>query len=269
MAKISWFARLYISAVVVLMAAYCATETPKWLWIQQVRGAVAQPFYLERESYERNQGGALSMYSRQIVARSTDGTTAIVDYSALDKLPPGVRFPPTRKVIKIDGSAVWMLDDLRIKVWWPKMTSGDAKTELALMANHDPDCGADKSRITAREYLKGHSSVAVVSDLGLARQLKVWVSPEFGCEGLQSNITLKADGTVLVDTRLVKAELGEPDARLFDLGDGYRQGSMIDLLGAQLRAVGEPMNPEVERMAANFERERNQVVPEVVPIVRH
>jgi hypothetical protein len=63
-----------------------------------------------------------------------------------------------RKVIMIDGSTVWLLDDLRIKSSWPEMTSSDARTELALIANHDPDCGADKSHIAAREYLQGHSA---------------------------------------------------------------------------------------------------------------
>jgi hypothetical protein len=267
MAKLSWFARLYISAVVFLIAAFCVAQYPPWL--PRVRGAVAQPFYLERASYERNQEGALSMYSRQVIARSADGRTALVDYSALDKLPSGVRFPPMRKVIMIDGSSVWLLDDLRIKTPWPKMTSSEARGELALMANHDPDCGADKSHIVAREYLKGHSAVAVVSDLDLARQLKTWHSLEFGCQTLENNITLKGDGTVLVESRLVKADLGEPEARLFDLGDGYQEVSMIDLLAGQLQAIGETMSPDVLRMAENFERERKQAVPEVLPMVRH
>jgi hypothetical protein len=103
--------------------------------------------------------------------------------------------------------------------------------------------------------------VVVVSDVDPARQLEVWVGPEFGCETLEDNITLKGDGTVLVESRLVKADLGEPDARLFDLGDGYQEVSMIDLLAGQLRAIGETMDPDTRRMAENFERERKQSVP--------
>jgi hypothetical protein len=261
MAKRSSFLRIGISVATVLVACFCVSKYPRHLQLQLVRAAVTQPFYLEREAYERNQGGALSMYARDVIARSADGRTALVEHSGLDKLPAGVQFPPMRKVIMIDGSAVWLLDDLRIKSLWPKMTSSDAKTDLALMANHDPDCGADKSHIMAREYLKGHRAVVVVSDVDPARQLKVWVGPEFGCEALENNITMKGDGTVLVESRLVRADLGEPDARLFDLGDGYQDVSMIDLLAGQLRAIGLEMGPDVQRMAEHFEGERKRSVP--------
>ena len=258
MAKRSSFPRICISAAAVLVACFGVSKYPRHLQLQLVRAAVTQPFYLERAAYERNQDGVLSMYARRVIARSADERTALVEHSALDKLPAGVQFPAMRKVIMIDGSTVWLLDDLRIKTSWPKMTSSDARVELALMANHDPDCGADKSHITARAYLKGHSAVVVVSDVDPARQLKVWVGPEFGCETLEDNITLKGDGTVLVESRLVKADLGEPDARLFD---GYQEVSMIDLLAGQLRAIGETMDPDTRRMAENFERERKQSVP--------
>jgi hypothetical protein len=265
MAKSSFFTRLYVLAAGCLMALYCVTEYPNFPGLRQVRGAVAQPFYLERASYERNQSGALSMYGRRITARRTDGTTAIVEYSAVDKFPTGVQFPPTRRVISLDGSAVWLLDASRVRVSWPKMTSGEARAELQLMANRDPDCGANKSHIAARESLNGHSTVVVVRDLDLVRQVKIWQRPEFGCEALQSQISVKQDGTILADTRLVNAALGEPDALLFDVGEGYQQVSMIDLLEAQLRSVGEPMSEAVRRMGINFERERKQTVPDAGP----
>jgi hypothetical protein len=257
----SWFSRLYVSAAGCLAAIYCVTEYPNLLRILQVHGAVAQPFYVERASYERNQLGALSMYSRRITARRTDGTTAIIEYSALDKFPTGVQFPPTRRLISPDGASVWLLDAAQIRVSWPKLTSGEARNELQLMANRDPDCGADKMHVTAREILGGYPSAVTVRDLDSMRQVKVWQSPEFGCEVLKSQVLLKSDGTVLVDTRLVSATPGEPDTRLFNPGQGYREGSMIDLLEAQLRSVGEPMNDEVRRLGINFERERKQTVP--------
>jgi hypothetical protein len=262
MAKRSLFLRICISVAAVLVACFGVSKYPQ---LELVRAAVTQPFYVEREAYERNQDGVLSMYARHVIARSGDGRTALVEHSALDKLPAGVQFPAMRKVIMIDGSAVWLLDDLRIRSSWPKMTSSDARVELGLMANHDPDCGADKSHITAREYLKGHSAVVVVTDFDSdgdpARQLKIWVGPEFGCEALENTITLKGDGTVLVESRLVRADLGEPDARLFDLGEGYQEVSMIDLLAGQLRAIGETMDPDTRRMAENFERARKQPIP--------
>ena len=260
-----WFGRLYILAAACLIGAFCASQYPEWKWTVRAHAAEAQAFYLERAEYERNQDGVLSMYNLHVIARSVDGRTAIVDHSALDKVPAGVRFPPTRKVIMPDGTAVWLLDDLRLKSSWPKMTSSDARAELELMANHDVSCG--KNSPIAREYLKGHPVLAAVSDPDETRQFKVWASPEFGCETLESNETLKGDGSVLVEARLVKAELGEPDARLFDLGEKYQEVSMIDLLAAQLRAIGQTMSPDVRRMAANLERERKQTVPEGHPMI--
>ena len=265
MNKMSCFRLWCISAAGCLIVGFCASKYPEWRWMRRAYAAVAQPFYFELAGYERNQDGVLSMYNRHVVARTIDGRTAIVDHSALDKLPPGVKFPPARKVVMPDGSAVWLLDDARLKSSWPKMTSSDAREQLSLMAEHDPDCG-HKSPIS-REYLMGHPVVAAIGDMDLARQYKVWLSQEFGCETVGNTITLKGDGTVVVESRLVKADLGEPDARLFDLGEGYQEVSRIDLLAAQLRAIGQTMSPDVRRMAVNLERERKQVVPEGNPKV--
>jgi hypothetical protein len=260
MIKSSWFMRFYTSAAAVVLALIFVSKGPVWLKMRTVHGAVAQPFYLERAFYERDQAGALSMYSRDVFARSNDGRTALVEDEALDKLPPGVKLPPTRKVTMIDGFSVWLIDSLRLKTSWPKMTSTEARNELALMANHEPDCGFDQAHIIGRESVGGQKTFITVSDVDLVRQSTVWYAPELGCQALQSKTTLKGDGTVLVEGRLIKAFVGEPDARLFDLGDNYRDVSATDLIAGRLQAIGWKMNSEIRRMAASQDRERKQVI---------
>jgi len=260
----SWLWRNYVSFATALLIAILGFKGTAWFNIHQVRGADAQPFYLERASYERDQRDVLTMYSHTWFARSTDGRTAFIEDAGLTTHLPG-KFPPTRKVTMPDTTSVWLLDNLGLKTSWPANTSREAETEVSVMRNHKPDCGIEQSVITARDQVAGQMTIRTVRDIDTVREVTEWYAPELGCQLLQSVTILKADGKVLLEGRLMKVEVGEPDGRLFDLGSAYSEVTATEFIASRLKTVGLEMDDETRRRAARLDRERSMPRRVTVP----
>jgi hypothetical protein len=74
------------------------------------------------------------------------------------------------------------------------------------------------------------------------------VASALGCKELQwQRASLQPDGSrrIRLEGKLVSFTLGEPDARLFDLGPSYAEVKPSELLRRKMKAAGVPWIPEL------------------------
>src|SRR5262249_50984094 len=121
---------------------------------------VAQPFYLERGVYETQSSAPMVLIIREIIARRGDGTTVFIEPGLTENSTQPA--PHTlRKLIKMDGSAVWLVDTLHLKTTWPNM-SEEAKTVSRQVSWALPTCGVDERKIVGREMIAGQNTIVHV-----------------------------------------------------------------------------------------------------------
>ena len=218
------------------------------------RGQVSiQPFHLERGLYQRDGTGKLTVFRREVLARRADGSTAFVE---VDAYPP--KLISTRKVTMLDGSATWVVDAFQIKTSWSSMVLDEAKTLVSRIRTTRGDCGLQASDIVGYEMIQGQRVVVALQTFDSVRRLKFWLAPALGCEMMQfSQTATQADGTysIVTEGRLLSFSLGEPDARLFDLGAGYTEVVPSEIKTRRLHAIGSEPDDEDRRTGLGLDRQ--------------
>ena len=112
-----------------------------------------------------------------------------------------------------------------------------------------PDCLSPGDKLLGRTTLFGQL-VDVVKTWDRGSGGKEWLAPALGCKEFQwQNATIQSDGSPRIDLdgKLVSLTLGEPNARLFDLGASYAEIRPSELLRRELKAAGVHWNPELAK----------------------
>jgi hypothetical protein len=97
-----------------------------------------------------------------------------------------------------------------------------------------------------------------------------WLAPALGCKELQwQTASLQPDGSRRIEAegKLVSFTLGEPDARLFDLGASYAELKPSELLRREMKAAGVPWTPELAKESEK-EDERYAAVCQISPVAQ-
>jgi hypothetical protein len=181
-----------------------------------------QPFVLERTVLTGERGQELRASLSETVARRSDGAISFVSSVGPVQLRAFVR-----KVSFADGSAITLFDGIRAK---STVAADDGGTvpALAPVGNAVPsDCGVRPPRKLLRFDKFENLDVAVIQGLVAKRyQVTEWRAPALGCEVVRyTSEQLNSDGTTTVSAegRTTRLRLGEPDASLFDTGNGYTE----------------------------------------------
>jgi hypothetical protein len=179
--------------------------------------------------YEVNDAGVEETIGRQVLARRADRSTAYIEHDGFGLMPP------RRTVTLADGSVVWLIDSLAVKVTWPKQTLEEARSVGARVShpNPSPDCGFQAKDVVGHELIMGEETViylAVTPD----RQMKVSFAPALGCEALHVQATDARTGKPLGENRLLQFNLGEPDPHLFELGPNYAEVKAVRIESAPI-----------------------------------
>jgi len=165
------------------------------------------------------------LINREIIARRGDGTTVFIEPGLTEN---GAQPAPAilRKLIQMDGSAVWLLDALHLKTTWPKMERQEAAMVIRQVSRPLRNCGVQERKIIGHETVAGQDTIVFVEKINERRELKIRMAPVLGCEVLRFTQTaVRSDGSswLASESRILDFKLGEPDARLFDTGDGYTE----------------------------------------------
>jgi hypothetical protein len=112
-----------------------------------------------------------------------------------------------------------------------------------------PDCLGPLDKLLSRTVLFGQQVDAVKTwDRGSGGE--EWLAPALGCKELQwENATLWPDGSrsIKQEGKLVSFTLGEPDARLFDMGASYDEVKPSELRRREMKAAGVPWSPQLAK----------------------
>lgn len=170
--------------------------------------------------------GAEQLSYQMVHARRSDG--AVANLSLADaKARPG----EFRQIQFTDGRNVTLYDRQHIKVQHIPAVPIDPETQAEMSAARNGPCelvipGAIK---VADDALLGFKATVVDMDnQENTVRIRAWLAPQLGCTMLQYTTQRLIAGTwtTIVAARPTSVRVGEPDARLFDLGNQYEVVSL-------------------------------------------
>jgi len=226
---VAWFA---------LLAASRARSDSYW-WPYQ-KALAAFSLKIEVTDYKRKAGGEVREVDTQ--AKRSDGTTVVI---ATLYLPQGP--PHTLRVIRLpDGGWIKLVDALSAKsTCRPKLLAKASARKTLSSAPKPDDCVRPLDKLLGQTELFGQRAEIVKTwDLGSGGEK--WVVPGLGCMVLQwQRAELRPNGsrTIQEEGKPVSLILGEPEARLFDMGASYNEVKPSELLRLEMRAAGRPWSP--------------------------
>ena len=222
--------------------------------------ASVQPFYLTQTSSGMNlTTGVFGPHRTKTIARRADGTTAVVDgfAAAIDQI---------RKVMSPNGDATTVWERPRLKTTWP---AGDreahelgARLERSAADCRAPNLAFDDHGQPSERFLRFETrngqQVSVTEQRSGQFVLTSWKAPALACEELSYMAEeTQSDGSVrrTLDSVTTFLQLGEPDPRLFDIGNMYAESKpSVGLASLGLSVTGGTLDPK-ERDALRREGE--------------
>jgi len=201
-------------------------------------------------------------------------TTFTVKAHGSDKGAQGARFEDFDLYIRGDGSEARLynrrapdgkLHQSRVinDVAKGRMTTVDSATESITTRSFKPDgpvlhpsnCGAGPGAETMA--ILGHIAVKVSlrqdpkSPLPLSASPELWEAPDLGCVTLRFVVRTEPDRIALL-REVTSVWLGDPDASVFAIPDGYTERSPAKVMQERSRRFGVDMRPPSERSESAY-----------------
>ena len=207
---------------------------------------------IEMTGYGHNAGGMPRRVETQ--AQRSDGATVTVETMYRPHMPPRT----LRRLKLPDGTEVKLVDALSTKsTCRPKRREVAPARETSSIGRRPPDCLGHADKPLDHTALFGQKvDIVKTWDRGSAGQ--EWLAPDFGCKELQwQTASLRPDGSrrIEMEGKLVSFNLGEPDARLFDLGTTYTEVKPSELLRREMKVAGLPWSPELDKAGEREDHE--------------
>jgi hypothetical protein len=141
------------------------------------RAGTVQPFVLQRLVRTPDDKGQLAFHKSELIARRSDGATALVESVGSQGSTALVR-----KLTYIDGTSVSFFDTLKLKTTWKPMRRFDVARWQNERVSPSPDCNVGKPFSFLRYDKVGDYRVAVLQGvLQTTYRVTRWASPDFGC----------------------------------------------------------------------------------------
>lgn len=246
--------------VALCACAFASFYAAKHLKIVQMANAqvTAAPFFLHLTISQPVDGGTFVVFKTKTVARRSDGSTALIE--TVGPLSGG---QTARKITFLDGRALSLIDALRVKSTWPARRPEEIALLKARLAGAHRDCVPSRSAtLLAFEKLNGED-VAIIQSSDGGYRLTRWLAPRLGCEALRyRSEKLHEDGsaTLAADARAVSFIPGEPDPRLFDLGNAYEEALPSTVQSRSLLQAGveetEDLKDKARKLDEQYTRAR-------------
>jgi hypothetical protein len=211
--------------------------------------APIQPFYLTQTTSAMNlTTGVFGPFRTKTTARRADGTTVVVDgfAAAIDQI---------RKVMSPNGDATTVWERARLKTTWPaddrEAHELGARLERSTSDCRAPNLAFDERGQPSERFLRFEArngqQVAVIEQRSGRFVLTSWKAPALACEELSYMAEeTQSDGSMrrTLDSVTTFLHLGEPDARLFDIGNMYAESKpSVGLASLGLSVTGGILDP--------------------------
>ncbi len=205
------------------------------------------PFIAEIHVYDFQKNADGEWFYTRVVARRSDGTTALVE-----SFGPRNWGQSIRKVTFMDGRSVMLSDLIGSRTTMRKMNEEIARLKKLLTAP-PPDCRVSRQTVIGYDRLSSQPVVILELDED-THKLKTWNAPGLGCESSQWESQIKqADGSLKlgVQAKLARLLIGEPDPAFFDPKSQYVETKPSDVERQIVDKLGAPHDPKHQK---NFEK---------------
>jgi hypothetical protein len=232
-------AAVVIAAGAIVSFYFGKTLHPPGIVHAQLR---VEPFLLERTLSERRPPAGLSPSLAVSIARRSDGTTATVESVGPLASP---RF--VRKLAFLDGRVLSLVDSMRIKSTGPRLSEEEAGSLIQSLTVPSPDCGAKTPELLRHDTYSGQEVAVIQSLIPNKYRVTYWRAPKLGCEALYyTTEEIHADGTftLVSEAKTSRLVLGDPDPRLFDLGEAYEEVKPSEARRRLLADLNLKLSPE-------------------------
>lgn len=219
--------RKAITYSLILLAACAGAYEISRHWTLRAQGTISvRPFTLEFASYD----SAGQLLEDRITGRRGDGSEVLVGVR-----PQGA----TRRIDFMQGSSMMLIDAMKIRMSGKLAAERTAARKVRLL-NPPKDCLWPYDVLESHEVVGGVPVNVVEMPRGNSRTIEKR-APDYACASLAAKGEDKQpDGTWRTrwEERFVQFRPGEPDSRLFEPGNGYREMSPSQVRAEALHQQG-------------------------------
>lgn len=206
--------------------------------------SMVTPYFLEMEatSFKVTEDNVM----RTTEARRSDGAV-MVQSPTLGRL--GLRAgETTREITFVDGTVVMIADSIAAKATFPAKNSNDRLPTS--MLNPPANCVSQSAeKFVGNDNVMGQETAIVTRSLA-NEDFTFWRAPALGCLVLRYRVEIpQPNGSrkLQLEAKPLNLTLGEPDPRLFDLGESYAELKPSEIIRRQAQRVGLSWNEEIDR----------------------
>jgi|HubBroStandDraft_6_1064221.scaffolds.fasta_scaffold00142_2 hypothetical protein len=200
------------------------------------------PFVLRTESYNYDKGPKGELFVKEVVARRSDGATAVI--STVGDLSLGYTI---KTLTFLDGTSITVYDPIRTKSSWHVTTQRLAQLKEHLLLHPAPDCMPEgvregPVRILGDDLILGHKVIQVESKFGSGRLIE-WDAPDLACKTLEFRFEERQpDGSLKIKTheKAISLDIGEPPSSIFDVGADYQEMKPSEAQARYFQKAGVP-----------------------------
>lgn len=220
------------------------------------------PFTLQLESYDLSEGSPGTLFSKETVARRSDGATVRINSMAgLVGLQSG---ETERHIVFLDGREMAAFDGVSSVIRFPRLSTGAISIQKQKILNPPANCIFPGQTLVRYESLQGYTTAVVrIGPIG-QKEITAWYAPTLGCEKLQYRVEGPgANGSqqILSETKLVSLSIGEPDPRLFEVPESYASVAPSQAMHKEAERLGVTWTDDMQREADRSDAAYFQHVP--------
>jgi len=243
---------LFAGAVILATGLFYAARQVTFVRMAHAQITVV-PFTVQMDISYPDTGGNMVVFKKKVVARRSDGATALQE-----TVGPVNLGRTARKVIFLDGRSQSFVDDMKIRSTWPVKAAKTIAPMKADILNPAQDCVTGKrlGYLLRFDTLNGERVAVVQSEEGGYR-LTRWLAPRLGCEALAyESEQSQNDGSfkLAAQGKLVNLVFGDPDARLFDEGADYTELKPSDVQNRFAESAGLTQTEEMRQQALKLDK---------------
>lgn len=208
------------------------------------------PFTLQLESYDLSEGSPGLLFSKETVARRSDGATVRINsMGGLVGLQSG---EAERHIVFLDGREIAAFDGVSSVIRFPKLSTEAISIQKQKILNPPANCLFPGQTLVRYEALQGYTTAVVrVGPVG-QNEITAWYAPALGCEKLQYRVEGPDDNgsqQTLSETKLVNLSIGEPDPRLFEVPENYASVAPSQAMHKEAARLGVTWTDDMQREA--------------------
>jgi len=205
------------------------------------------PFTIQTEDYNFRKSADGQLVRRDTVARQSNGSFVKMS-SVYNEV--GLAAGETVRTLRLaDGRGYWVFDGIASLSTWPTLSDKQLAVYKESLLSPPTNCAHQGETVAGFELVGGHQVVKVTEEIS-GKKLTLWKAADLSCQLLQLHTeVIQPDGSLklVYESRLVKLQIGEPDAALFEVPTSYAVLTPSEAWKREADKLGVPWTPGMEK----------------------